>query len=297
MKKNKITIRQFIEKQAHFFYTIPAVTLYIIFMMIPFVRGIFFSFTDWNGIAKNFNIIGLENFVDLMRDQRILGSLSFTVRYTIVLMIGTTIIALCLAILLNRKMKLRGLVRTVYFFPAVLSMIVIGLIFNQIFLHVLPQIGEILNIEFLSHNILANETGAFWGLLFVNLWQGLAIPTVLFLAGLQSVPAELIDAAAIDGANSWKRFWNIKFPYLIPAMNMVIILSLKAGLTSFDHIMAITQGGPNKATESVGLLIYRYAFTEFKFSYANALAVVLFILIGIVSLIQVKGMNKYEVSE
>ena len=136
------------------------------------------------------------------------------------------------------------------------------------------------------------------GLLFVNLWQGLAIPTVLFLAGLQSVPAELIDAAAIDGANSWKRYWNIKFPYFNSSYEyVVIIFSLKAGLTSFDHIMAITQGGPNKATESVGLLIYRYAFTEFKFSYANALAVVLFILIGIVSLIQVKGMNKYEVSE
>lgn len=296
MKRKKIR-SNFIEKQAHFLYTIPAVILYIVFMMIPFIKGIFYSFTDWNGIAKKFNFIGIKNFVDLMGDRRIIGSISFTLRYTIILMILTTIIALFLAILLDRKMKFRGLVRTVYFFPAVLSMIVIGLIFNQIFLNVLPGIGKTLNIEFLSHNILANKTGAFWGLLFVNLWQGLAIPTVLFLAGLQSVPAELIDAASIDGATSWKRFWSIKFPYLIPAMNMVVILSLKAGLTSFDHIMAITQGGPNKATESIGLLIYRYAFSEFKFSYANALAVVLFILIGIVSLIQVKGMNKFEVTE
>ncbi len=297
MKTKKIRSCNFIEKHAHFLYTIPAVILYIVFMMIPFVKGIFYSFTDWNGIAKKFSFIGIKNFVDIMGDHRIIGSISFTIRYTITLMILTTIISLFFAILLNRDMKLRGLMRTVYFFPAVLSMIVIGLIFNQIFLNVLPEIGKTLNIEFLSHNILANKTGAFWGLLFVNLWQGLAIPTVLFLAGLQSVPAELIDAASIDGATSWKRFWSIKFPYLIPAMNMVIILSLKGGLTSFDHIMAITQGGPNKATESVGLLIYRYAFSEFKFSYANALAVVLFILIGIVSLIQVKGMNKFEVTE
>lgn len=297
MKKKKRNSRNFLNKHIHFLFTVPAVILYIIFMMVPFAKGIFYSFTDWNGIAPKFNVVGLQNFLNLINDKRITGSLSFTIRYSLALVIGTTLLALMLALLLDRRMRLRGIVRTIYFFPAVLSMIVISLIFNQIFLNVIPSVGKALEVPFLSRNILANKDGAFFGLLFVNLWQGLAIPTVLFLAGLQSVPAELIDAASIDGANAWTRFWSIKFPFLISALNMIIILALKGGLTSFDHIMAMTQGGPNKATESVGLLIYRYAFAEFKFSYANALAVILFVIIGIISIIQVKGMNRFEVKE
>ncbi len=281
----------------HFLFTLPATVLYIIFLIVPFVKGILYGFTDWNGIAKKYKYIFFENYVNLFSDNRIRGSISFTLRYSIALLVLTVLVGLGLAILLNRNIKFRGIIRTTYFFPAVLSMIIVGLIFNQIYLHALPGFGKMIGVKAISKNILADSGMAFWGILFVNLWQGLAVPTVLLLAGLQSVPKELLEAASIDGANGIKRFFSITFPYLIPSLNMVVILAFKNGLTSFDYIMAMTGGGPNKTTESVGFLIYKYAFAESKFSYANALAVILFIAIGIVSLIQVKGMSRFEVNE
>lgn len=295
-KKGMQKTLNWLDKRAHFLFTLFGVCIYLMFLLYPVLKGVTYSLTDWNGLDKKYNFIGIKNYMRLFSDKRIIGSISFTFKYTFVLVFFTVVISLFLALLLNRKIKFRAMIRTVYFFPAVLSMITVGLIWNQIFLHALPSLGKALGIASISKNILANPTKAFYGIVCVSLWQGVAIPTVLFMAGLQSVPKELLEAASIDGASRWVVLRKIIFPYLVPVLNMVVILTVKGGLTAFDQILAMTNGGPNKATESLGLLIYNFAFVEFKFSYANALAVCLFILIGLISFIQVKTMNKHEVS-
>lgn len=190
---------------------------------------------------------------------------------------------------------MKSLIRSIYFFPVVISLVTVGLIFNQIFYQGLPLIGKALHIEMLSKNILANSKLALYGVLFVNLWQGVAIPTVLFIAGLQSVPEDLVEAAKIDGASGFQRFRSVVFPFLIPVMNIVLVLTLKAGLTLFDYVMAMTGGGPGRATESIGILIYSFAFQEMRFSYGITLSVVLFFIIAVVSVIQMKILSRLEV--
>lgn len=175
-------------------------------------------------------------------------------------------------------------------------MITVGLIFNQLFSQALPAFGKAVGSDMLSRNLLSNPDLAFFGLLFVSLWQGLAIPTLLFLAALQSVPKDLLEAASLDGATPWQRFRSVVIPFLIPTLNIVVILSAKSGLTAFDYIMAMTGGGPGRTTESVGLLVYNFAFQEFKFSYASSLAIVLFVIIAIVSIVQIRSMSRLEVN-
>lgn len=284
-----------INRATHFLFTFPAVVLYTIFFTYPMLSGAYYSLTNWDGIRKKFDFVGLKNFVTVFKDERIRGSLSFTLKYVILLVIFTVVISLGLALLLNTKIKMRTFMRSVYFFPSVLSLITVGLIFNQIFYQVLPQIGKFLGVEFLSTNLLANVKTAGYGILLVNLWQGVAVPTVLFLAALQSVPKDLIEAAKIDGATEVQQFKNVVFPYLIPVLNIVAILTLKSGLTVFDYIKAMTDGGPGRSTESIGMLIYNYAFTEMKFSYGITLSLVLFVIIVVISIIQMKFLNRFEV--
>ncbi len=285
-------------KGVHIFYylfTLPALILMTVFFMYPMVDGIYYSMTDWNGISKEFDFIGLQNYLKVLGDHRISNSISFTLTYTILLVVGVILFSLILALILDSKIVFKKAFRSVFLFPTILSLITVGMVFNQIFYKVLPVIGEAMNIKVLSSNILANPDFAIYGILIVALWQGVALPTLLFIAGLQSVPASLLEAAKIDGANSFQRFSNITFPYLVPSLNVVFILTLKSGITVFDYIMAMTGGGPAKATESVGVLIYNYAFKELKYSYSTTVAVILFLIIIVVSVVQMKVFRKFEV--
>jgi raffinose/stachyose/melibiose transport system permease protein len=187
--------------------------------------------------------------------------------------------------------------RSAFFFPAVLSLVVIGLMWNEILYRIGPMVGQLLDIEVLKKNILSNPGTAQFGILLVNVWQGLATPTVLFIAGLQVIPVDLYEAATIDGASAWLKFKAITLPFLMPVVNVVLILTFKSGVTLFDLLRGMTDGGPGRATESIGLLIYRNSFAENRFAFGVAQSVVLFVFIAIVSVFQLTIMNKKEVGE
>ena len=278
----------------YIFVAIP-VALQLIFFFYPLINGIFYSLTDWTGLTRNFNIIGLDNYVKIFQDQAFYKSLGFTLLFTIGLVIGEIVIGIWVATLLNRKIRAVGFFRTWYFFPAVLSTVTIGLIFSQLFNYGIPQIGELLGIDWLSSNLLFQEKTVFWSVLFVALWQGLAMPVVILLSGLQSIPEDIKEAAAIDGANKQQQFFQIELPFLLPSISMVFILAMKSGLTAFDLIYSLTKGGPDGVTRTLGLLVYDNAFNNNQFGYANALAVVLFVIITIISVVQITLSRKYEV--
>lgn len=294
-------MKRFLDRYSFVIFTLPAVVLYTFFFIYPMIRGILYSFTDWNGVRRSFSYIGLQNYTRLVKDSRIADSLGFTIQYVALLVIAVVLLSLGMALLLNSKIggkELRGkrIFRALYFYPAILSLITVGLIFNQIFLQILPEVGKALGIEALSTSLLASQKTAPYGILIVSIWQGIALPTVLFLAGLQAIPESPLESAMMDGANAFQIFWHVKIPFLIPVLNMVGILTLKNGLTVFDYIMAMTGGGPARATESLGLLIYRYAFTsELQFAYGTALSVVLFLIIGGISFLQIRILRNKEV--
>jgi raffinose/stachyose/melibiose transport system permease protein len=301
LKKGMMRMRRFMNTHAFLLFSIPAVFLYTLFFVFPMLQGLMYSFTDWNGVRRSYNFIGFQNYLKMVSDERIAHSLNFTIRYVILLVILVVLVSLGLALLLNTRirskpLRLKTFFRSMYFYPAILSLITVGLIFNQIFLNILPAVGKGLGIEFLSSSLLARQSTAPLGILLVSVWQGVALPTVLFLAGLQSIPDSPIESAMIDGAGPFRIFFNVKLPFLVPTLNMVVILTLKNGLTVFDYIMAMTGGGPAGATESLGLLIYRYAFTsEMKFSYGTSVSVVLFLIIAGISFFQLRMLRRLEV--
>ena len=290
MKKGSVLNRNW----AYLFVLVP-IALQLIFFYAPMAQGFYYSFTNWTGLTNNYDLIGFQNYQAILSDQRFMKSVSFTVIFTIGLIVGEILIGIMVARFLNRKIKGVGFFRTAYFFPVVLSTVTLGLIFKQVFNYGLPQLGEKLGIGFLEQNLIANEKTVFWGVLFVALWQGVAMPIVIFLAGLQSIPEEILEAASIDGATNRQKFRHIELPYLLPSLSMVFIMALKSGLTAFDLIFALTGGGPSDKTTTLGLLVYNYAFKSNQYGYANAIAVVLFLVIAVISIIQIRLSKRFEV--
>lgn len=276
-------------------FVIPGLLMYSFFLVLPIIMGVYYSLMDWNGISPSYNYQGFENYKTLLTDRRFHQALVFNLRYTVLLIIGIISLGVVLALMLNRQLKGRSFFRTLYFLPAVLSMITISLIFNQIFFYVLPSVGKSIGSNLLSKNILANRDTAIYGILFVHLWQGLALPTLLFLAGLQTIPEELYEAAAIDGASSWQKFKSITVIYLLPTLSVVLVLVVKQGLMVFDYVKAMTQGGPGGATTSIALLIYNNGFERNRYSYSIAQAVVTGIIIALISVVQIRTTSKRRV--
>lgn len=281
--------------RTHLLLVLPDVILYTVFSVFPILLGIYYSFTDWDGIRKSYQFIGLRNYIKMFTDKRFLNSVSFNVWYTILLVIVVTVLSVILGILLNQKIKGQSFFRSLYFFPAVISLLTGGLIFNQIFGRGIPFLGEALGVEFLQKNILASKTLAVYGVLFVNVWQGVAISTVLVMSGLQTVPHELVEAASLDGATKWQIFRYLTMPFLRPTISMIIILNLKSGLMLYDYVVALTSGGPARATESLTLLIYTQAFDEMKFSYSIAESIVVSGIIILISVLQIRNSNRKKV--
>ena len=281
--------------RTHLLLVLPDVILYTVFSVFPILLGIYYSFTDWDGIRKSYQFIGLRNYIKMFTDKRFLNSVSFNVWYTILLVIVVTVLSVILGILLNQKIKGQSFFRSLYFFPAVISLLTGGLIFNQIFGRGIPFLGEALGVEFLQKNILASKTLAVYGVLFVNVWQGVAIPTVLVMSGLQTVPHELVETASLDGATKWQIFRYLTMPFLRPTISMIIILNLKSGLMLYDYVVALTSGGPARATESLTLLIYTQAFDEMKFSYSIAESIVVSGIIILISVLQIRNSNRKKV--
>lgn len=284
MKKQKRMSRN----KIMFLFTLPILLMYCLFFVIPMLMGMKNSFTDWSGTSSVYNFVGFENYIKIFHDQRFRNALLFNFKYTLLLTIGTLVISLIIALVLNQKIRFRGFFRSVFFLPAILSLVTVGLIWNELFYRVIPMIGEATGWELFSSSWLGSPKLAMYAILIVNLWQGCATPIVLILAGLQSVPKDLYEAASIDGANALERFRSITIPYLIPVLNMVLVTSVKGGLTTFDYIKAMTDGGPMQSTESVGILIYNNAMQEGKFGYSVAESMILFVIIALVSVVTMR---------
>lgn len=276
-------------------FCLPGFIAYCVFLIFPILMGIYYSFMDWNGISKSYNFIGFANYAKLFTDKKFGAALLFNFRYTIMLCIGVVVISVILALLLNKEFKGRSFFRTLYFLPAVLSMITVSLVFKQVYFYVVPAIGKALGIEALSTNILASKQNAIYGVLFVHLWQGVALPTLLFLAGLQTIPTELYEAAAIDGANGWQQFKHITVAYLIPTLSVVLVLLVKQGLMVFDYVKSMTAGGPGTATQTIALLIYNNGFERNRYSYSIAQAIATGVIIALISAIQIQASNRKKV--
>ena len=281
----------------YFSFTIVPVILYSFFYVYSVISGVRYSFTDWDGMSPEFNLIGFRNYEALFKNPNFWNSLKTTVLYSIMLVVGVIVLSLLLAVSLNSLRKFRTFMKSVFFVPAMIGGITIALIWDQLFYRVVPLIGKALGIDWLSQSVLMTGNTALLAVIFVHIWQAVALPTVIFIAGLQQIPDEQYESAKIDGATVFERFRYITFPYLIPTLTVNLVLMVKQGFTSFDFPFALTGGGPVRATEVIGILIYNDAFKNMKFSVANAEACVLFVIVAVFSLTQMKLTSKGGVQE
>jgi raffinose/stachyose/melibiose transport system permease protein len=275
--------------------TLPAFVLFFVFHTVPLLMGIFYSFKNYRGFGP-WDFVGLNNYTALFADDRILSSYLFTLQFAVVGTILLNVIALAIAVGLNSKIKLRNTLRGIYFIPYVLSILIVGFIFNYIFAFLLPEVGMWAGIARLSANILADPELAWVGVVAVAVWQGVAFAIVLYLAGLQTVPPEQLEAAELDGAGAWKRFWSITFPLIAPFFTINMVLGMKGMLMVFDLIVALTGGGPGTATESISLVIFRGGFEGAEFAYQSANAVVFLVVLIAIAAIQLKYLQRREVN-
>ncbi len=269
-----------------------ALLLYTVFFIVPAVYSFYFSLTDWNGYSLQYNFVGFKNFVKVFQDKDLFNSVKFTVIYTIVINATTIPCSVILGIFLTKKLKGVNFFRSVFFYPAIISMLSLGLIFNEIFRRMLPMIGESLGIGFLQTSLLSTKTGAVIAVILLGFWQNLSIPTVLLIAALQSVPQELTEAAKIDGAGVMDRFRVVTFPFLASTLVICFVKGIRDALVVFDYIISLTQGGPAKATTSMGYKIYLMGSTDMKFSQGCATAIVLFFIIALVSFLIMKVIGR-----
>ena len=264
-------------------YIIPGFVLYLCLFVTPLILGIYYSTFDWNGFSKKRDFIGLGNYIDALTDDRFTNAILFNLRYSVLLIISIIVISMVLG--------------SVYFFPAVVSMLTASLIFNEIYFRAIPAVGDLLGIAALQKSVLSSPSTAIYGILFVHVWQGVAIPTVLFLAGLQTIPGEILESSLIDGASKWQQFWKITIPYLLPVVSVVLVLVLRDGLMVFDYIVGLTDGGPGGATTSIVMLVYRQGFEEMKFSFAIAEALMISVVLIAVSAFQMIVINRKSIED
>ncbi|MFB5662550.1 carbohydrate ABC transporter permease [Alteribacillus sp. HJP-4] len=280
--------------RAFFFMALPALILFFVFHTYPMLQGIFYSFTNWKGYGE-WDFVGIRNYINVFQDFRALNAYGFTFQFAIVSTILVNIFSLIIAIGLNAKIKFRKTLRALYFVPNILSILIVGFIFNFIFTHFLPGIASSIGLTALSANILGNPDLAWVGIVIMAVWQATAFNTILYLAGLQTIPSDIYEASEIDGAGKWKQFWKMTFPLIAPFFTINMVLAMKNFLMVFDHIIALTGGGPGQATESISLLIYRGGFEGGQFAYQSANAVVYFVIIVVISIFQIRILQKREV--
>ena len=266
--------------------TIIILLLFFFFNTYPLIRGIIYSFTNFKGYG-DYDWVGFRNYADIFTDSRVGNSYLFTFKFAVAATIGINVISLVLALMLNSKIRFKNALRGLYFIPNILGALVIGYIFNYIFTYIFPFL-------FNSTSILADSKWAWFAVVVVCVWQNVAMTTIIYISGLQTVPLDVYEAGALDGAKGWKKFRFITFPLILPFFTINMVLCLKNSLMVFDQIVALTQGGPAQSTESISFLIYNNGMGGGQFGFQSANAVLFFIVIVIFSVLQMKFLNGRE---
>ncbi|MDQ0197995.1 raffinose/stachyose/melibiose transport system permease protein [Neobacillus ginsengisoli] len=274
----------------------PVLLAFIIIVLIPFFTGIYYAFTDWNGVTGAIKWVGLDNFKYLFtQDKQFQSSFILTTKYTVVAIILTNAIGFGLAMLVTQTFKTRNILRTVFFMPNLIGGLLLGFIWQFIFVKGFASIGQLTGIPLFNLAWLGDASTAFWGIVIVSVWQGAGYIMIIYIAALQNVPQELIEAAKIDGANRWQILRHITMPMVAPAVTICLFLTTASSFKVFDANLSLTGGGPFKSTEMLALNIYTEAFVNNRYGVGEAKALIFFIVVAAITIIQVTISKKKEV--
>ncbi len=281
------------EKQ-YLVMVLPGFLIFTVGLIIPMFMAVRYSFTSWDGMSAVKPFVGFQNYISLMKDSDFRSAWWFTIKFTIGNTIIQNVLALLFAVALDSGIKAQKIYRTAFFVPCLISSLIVGFIWLKMYSNVLPAINEMLgtNINFL---LFGSGQTVLSGLLIANNWQWIGYWMLIYLAGLQSIPSDLYEAAKVDGAGALSRFRNITIPMLAPAITICVVGITTGSLKVYDLLVASTKGGPGRASTSIIYQTYATAINGRQYGYGSAMSVTLVLVLLLVALIQVKGLKKKEV--
>ena len=271
----------------------PVLIALIMVVVIPLLYGVYYSFTNWDGINTPV-FAGISNYMQLLGDEGFRNALWFTTKFAVVSIVLINAIGLGLALLVTQKLKGSNIMRTVFFMPNLIGGLILGFIWQFVFIQGFDAIGQAVGTEALQGWLSTTRTG-FWGLVILTAWQMSGYIMIIYIAHLEGIPEDLVEAAQIDGANVFQRFRHIIFPLVAPAFTVSMFLTLSNSFKLYDQNLSLTGGAPYNSTQMVAMNINNTAFLENKMAYAQSKALVFFIIIAVISLTQVYYNKKREV--
>ena len=270
-------------------FVLPTLLAFTIGFIVPFLEGLYLSFCQFTTV-KNAKWVGLKNYQYIIGDEMFLNAFKFTVSFAVVSIVLINVVALGLALLLTRNLKGTNVFRTVFFMPNLIGGIVLGYIWQSLINCILSIVGQPL--------LALNTQAGYWGLIILTAWQQIGYMMIIYIAGLQNVPDDLIEAASIDGATPWQTFWKVKLPMIMSSITVCVFLTLTNSFKLFDQNLALTAGDPGHLTEMLALNIYQtfYARAGMQWKgYGQAKAVLFCILVVVISFIQLRATRSREV--
>lgn len=275
---------------------VPALLLFTVFIYYPIAQGIKFSFTNWNGYSAHYSFVGLEKYRYMFTDMRTYKVIINTLIYGLGSTLFQNILGLAYAVFLNTKLKGRGIVRTIVYFPVIVAPIIMGYVWYFIFQYSGGALNDIM-IALGREPVdwLGNGPRAVWLITLVNTFQYMGVAMVVYLAGLQAIPKEYLEAAEVDGASGFYKFFHITLPLLMPAITISIVLNIIEGLKLFDVIVSMTNGGPGYASHSLSTMMSDLFFAGQDAGFAAALGNLMFVIISLFGISSLKFLRRKEV--
>lgn len=263
-------------------------------MVVPLFQGAFFTFTNWDGFSFD-EFIGFENYLKAAEDEAFWTSLLFTGGYVIVSLVLVNAVAFSLALLVTAKLRSANIFRTFFFIPNLIGGVILGFIWQFVFNRTLPSLAKTLDIPFLESSMLNSPGTAFWALIIVTVWQMSGYMMIIYITGLMSVEQDVLEASMIDGASPLRTLWSVKMPLMAQAFTISIFLTLRNSFMAYDVNVGLTGGGPYRSTELISMHIFNEAFMFGMMGTGQAKAVIMFLIVAVVALIQVAVSKRFEV--
>lgn len=268
--------------------------IFTIVLVVPFVNGFYYTFTDWNGF-KTTKLVGFINYADSFADPKFWVTLRFTTLFVVVSLIAVNAVAFGLALIVTSKLRSRNILRTFFFVPNLIGGVVLGVIWQFIFNSALVSLANKYNWELFKQSWLQDTNKAFWALIIVTVWQSSGYMMIVYITGLVSIENDVLEASQIDGASPLRTLFSIKIPLMAQAFTIALFLTLRGGFMAYDVNVALTDGGPFRTTELISMHIFQDAFLEGDFGTGQAKAVIMFLVVALAALVQVTVSKRYEV--
>lgn len=286
-----------IKKRWYVLFTAPLMSMFFLIVVIPFITGIGYSFVSWNGLAKSEKVfVGFQNYTRLFSDTQFLTSIVRTTVFTLVTVVIVNILALAFALMVTTRLKTRNIARTMLFLPYLIGGLILGYIWRYVLGEAMTSLGGMSGLTNIFFNWLTDKRFSFYAMIVVATWQMAGYMMIVYIAGLQSIPDDVLEAAQVDGASFFKTLLYVKLPLLMSSITICLFLTLSNCFKIYDVNVSLTGGGPNNATEMVSMNLFNEIFTKSNFGYGQAKAIIFFIIIGIITLAQVKITKDSEVT-